>query len=100
MRAGTTPIHTFKLPTDIGIIKNIKITYSQNGRILLEKYLEDLDIKDDVVSLSLTQEESFKFNQEQKAEVQMRIITNQEDVLASDIKLIYVRKCLDSEVLT
>jgi hypothetical protein len=99
MRAGTTPTFIFKVPIDIEIIENIKITFFQNENIVLEKYLEDCEIIDGKFFLDLTQEESFKFDQEKKAEIQMRVVTIQGDVLASDIKTIGIKKCLDKELL-
>ena len=36
MRLGSTPKHTFTLPFETDLIQELKITYSQNKKIILE----------------------------------------------------------------
>ena len=61
MRLGTTPKHTFTFPFETELIQELKITYSQNKKIILEKYLSDCEVDKNSVSYKLTQEETFLF---------------------------------------
>lgn len=99
MRLGTTPKHTFTFPFETDLIQELKITYSQNKKIILEKYLANCEVDKNSVSYELTQEETFKFENGVNVEVQARVLTMGGDVLASDIRIITAEKCLDREVL-
>ena len=99
MNIGTTPTHTFKLPFNTEVIKELKITYAQDGQIKLEKRYKDCTLNEDEVSIKLTQEETFLFDAIKNIEVQMRILTQAGDALSSDIRVIGAQRCLDSEVL-
>ena len=99
MNIGTTPTHTFKLPFDTKVIKELKITYAQDGQIKLEKRYKDCTLNEDEVSIKLTQEETFLFDAIKNIEVQMRILTQAGDALSSDIRVVGAKRCLDSEVL-
>lgn len=99
MNIGTTPTHTFKLPFNTKVIKELKITYAQDGQIKLEKKIQDCTLNEDEVSIKLTQEETFLFDAIKNIEVQMRILTQVGDALSSDIRIIGAKRCLDSEVL-
>ena len=50
MRLGTTPKHTFTFPFETDLIQELKITYSQNKKIILEKYLSDCEVDKNSVS--------------------------------------------------
>lgn len=99
MRLGTTPSHTFTFPFETSMIEELKITYSQNRKIVLEKYLDDCTIGTNSVTLSLTQSETFLFDEKVNVEVQARVVTTSRDVLASDIHVVIAGRCLDREVL-
>lgn len=100
MKLGTTPKHTIVLPFEISLVKELKITYTQNKRVILEKYLHDCEIENDnTVSFRLLQEETFLFDEGANVEVQVRVLTTSNDALASDIQLISASRCLDREVL-
>ena len=100
MKLGTTPKHTIVLPFEISLVKELKITYAQNKHVILEKYLRDCSTEDDnTVSFYLSQEETFLFIDGVNVEVQVRVLTINDDVLASDIQLISASRCLDREVL-
>jgi hypothetical protein len=99
MRLGTTPKHEFTLPFNVDIIQEFKVTYAQNGKIVLEKALADCEAEGNVISLTLTQEETFLFDGGVNVELQARVLTMGGDALASDIRIITAEKCLDTEVL-
>lgn len=99
MRIGTTPKHTFTFPFETSLIKELKITYAQDKRIILEKYLADCEVDTDSVSYQLTQEETFLFADTLNVEIQVRVLTNAGEALASPVRVVTADRCLDREVL-
>ena len=99
MRLGSTPKHEFTLPFDISLVKEFKVTYKQNGTIILEKHLNDFEVNENTLSTTLTQEETFLFTEDVNVEIQARVLTMGGDVLASDIRITTAERCLDDEVL-
>lgn len=99
MRIGTTPTHTFVLPFEASDFKKIQIVYSQNDQIILEKTVDDCKLNGNVVSVKLTQEETFKFDKQYSVKIQMRVVTPEGDVLSSDVLSVCCDECLSSEVL-
>ena len=99
MRLGSTPKHEFTLPFDMSLVKEFKVTYKQNGKIILEKYLGDFEVDGNTLSVTLTQEETFLFADGINVEVQARVLTMGGDALPSDIRIITAEKCLDREEL-
>jgi hypothetical protein len=99
MRLGSTPKHEFTLPYDISLVKEFKVTYKQNGKIILEKYLNDFEVDDKTLSVTLTQEETFLFDENVNVELQGRVLTMGGEAIPSDIRIMTAEKCLDREVL-
>lgn len=99
MRKGTTPTHNFMLPFPTDMVEEVEITYCQNGEEVLKKRTADAELSDSTVSVTLTQEETFSFVDDQDVHVQVRVLTNEKDVLASNIMRITCERCLSCEVL-
>ena len=99
MKIGATPRHTFTVPFSTDLIKELKITYVQNNKTVLEKYLADCEVEENSVSYSLTQEETFLFDSDVMVEVQARVLTTGGDALVSGIHIMRAERCLDREVL-
>ena len=99
MKIGATPRHTFTVPFETDLIKELKITYAQNKKPVLEKYLADCEVEANSVSYSLTQEETFLFDSDAMVEVQARVLTTAGDAIPSGIYTIRAERCLDREVL-
>ena len=62
MIRGTTPTHTFKTKVDLRGVDCLYVTYSQNGRTVLEKTLEDCTVEEDSIQTELTQQETLLFD--------------------------------------
>ena len=69
MFRGTTPTHVFsKLPILSTEIAEVWITYLQNGKEVLTKDISSVEFTDDpqeetcIISVTLSQEETLKFN--------------------------------------
>ena len=99
MIRGTTPTHKFTLPNDASEYSNILITYRQNGDTTIEKRLSDLDVKDNIVSLRLTQEETFLFD-EGTAFIQLKVLTTDGIAMDSAVYSIPVTSSLSDYVFT
>lgn len=99
MIRGSTPTHNFILPTDTKNFSKIKITYAQDDNILFEKDLNSCKCDGNIVTVKLTQEETFLLDCKKDVQIQMRVRTLNGDVIPSIIKLVDVGKCLDDEVL-
>ena len=99
MIKGTTPLHTFSLPFGTETIKTVQITYAQNGVVMITKSNDDCDFGENTVSVKLTQEDTFKFIEGACVEIQIRVLTAGDDVLASRVMRVHCDKCLSKDVL-
>lgn len=107
MIRGTTPTHTFTLPNDLKAltISALYITYAQYGKTVLEKTLEDVKITDGVITCTLTQADTLKFEVLDqhcgcdKVDVQVRLKTSDGVAMASDIMSVTIMDILkDGEI--
>lgn len=97
MRIGTTPTHTFTLPADIaGTASKVRVIYAQGNTSVLTKDITDLTGNAAVVKL--TQEETLKFHQRKPVLIQLRVLTNSDDALTSDVMVKSAYECLEKEV--
>lgn len=99
MIRGTTPTHTFTLPIDAGVIKSVKITYTQFGKVVLTKTGSDIALSKNIITVRLTQQDTFRFDCSGDVFIQLRILTTDGGALASKIMRVSVDRCLDDEVL-
>ena len=99
MRRGTTPTHTFTLPFDTSQVKCARVVYAQMNRVVLVKTGVDLTLEGNTIRLTLTQEESLRFNCSKPVEIQVRVLTLAGEALNSNIVKVPVQRCLESEVL-
>lgn len=102
---GTTPIHKFVGPTDLSDASRMFISYAQNGKIILEKTLDDVTITKDpetdfcVVSVRLTQEETLIFDEHVQTSIQIRVAFPNETALASNIIVTSTARILKEGVI-
>ena len=100
MRRATTPIHTFTFPEDVLVdsLSEVVITYSQDGKTILEKNLSDLTVstENNTLSCELSQEETTKFAPG-KALVQVRAKNESGSALASQMVWLTIKPVLNSE---
>lgn len=99
MIRGTTPTHTFNIPFDTSVIKEVRIIYAQDDIELFTKSTEDCELKDTNIIVTLTQQDTFKFDHKKCVQIQIRILTVYGEVLSSVIDKIGVSQCLSEEVL-
>ena len=99
MFKGTTPTHTFNIPIDTSLIKEVKITYSQKDKEILVKRTNDCTIDKGTITTRLSQEDTFLFESNNIVTIQLRVLTLGGDAMIADPIMIAVGKCLDYEVL-
>lgn len=99
MIRGTTPTHIFKIPFSSDALKEIRILYSQNNKIVLEKKTNDCEIVDGSITVHLTQEETLKFVSYHDAYIQMRVLLKDGSSLASKVHRVRVDYVLSDEVM-
>lgn len=98
MIRGTTPTQTFGLPVSGENVKNIRVTYSQDDEIVLEKKFDDVRFEGSKVIFELSQEETFKFKAG-IAEVQLRVLTDDNKLFGNEPITIYVIDSKNEEIL-
>lgn len=99
MIRGTTPTHTFNLKIEARTIRALRITYKQGENVVLEKTEEDATMSGYTIKVKLTQEDTYKFQANIPVQIQLKIKTTSQDVLASRIKTMSVAAILNEEVL-
>lgn len=108
MIRATTPLQEFTFETNPEDFSRILIVYKQDENIVLRKEKGDLSfssyIGEDgiivyVAAFRMTQEEANLFEPE-PVRVQVRVLTAENEALASDIDTMPVSDVLDDEVLT
>lgn len=98
MIRGTTPSFTFKLPFDVALLANAKVTICQ-GDTTLEKKLCDCSVNENALTVRLTQEETFLFDCHSFVKVQLRVVSVHGEALSTEVFDVRVKQCLDEEVL-
>ena len=99
MRQGTTPTHTFLLPFETSEIKVLELTYAQQDTVILTKSLDDCVLDGKVVTIELSQEETFLFDTTSQVQMQLRVLTLTDQAYSTEIYLGMVAKSLSKEVL-
>ena len=104
MIRGTTPTYTFKISVDQATVKDIWFTFKQNLKIEEDRSLTKT-MKDSVTydgtnaSLTLTQEETLMFKEGVAIEIQGKVLTTDNKVSATSIKIEECAKILSEEVM-
>lgn len=104
MYRATTPTHTFTLPMDTSNCLEILVTYKQ-GNVQLDKHYQDNIIPDGMtldgadVSVRLTQQETLMFKRDEVS-AQVRVLTTQNQAMASQKFKIRVHDVLNEDILS
>lgn len=103
MRKGTSPDLTFSTEFLASEITRGYISFRQAGRVILEKDIpgENVAVSDYEIALRLTQEETLLFssNSVDVAEVQIRLVLNTEEAVASNIVKFYMGDIIKQGVI-
>lgn len=99
MIRGTTPKLEFALPFDVSQIAEAYITFVQNNAIVLDKALKDCQAEGNTLTLHFTQEETLKLSAGKAVEIQVRVKTNFDEALASNIIRVNTERILRDGVI-
>lgn len=99
MIRGTTPTLTFALPMDTSTLKEIYVTIAQDDETVIERAKEEMTCEGKTATLKLTQEETLKLDAHRRAEIQIRVLTEDDAALVSDIYREDVGKILKDGVI-
>lgn len=99
----TTPTHTFTLPFDTSLCSAIQVTYEQGKVELVKEYNDNtlpsgmtLDGDDVIILLSQEETKQFKLG---KVNVQLRVLTTNNEAFASKVFKLPVTDVLNEDIL-
>ena len=97
---GTTPTHEFELPYPKEMVEDIRVIYGQNDKALFTKNLDECQISDGKIAVSLIQEETFLFVPRKPVQIEVRIkLTNGKVVRTEDPIVLKVINSMSDEVI-
>lgn len=99
MRRGTTPTITFNLPFSVTTINNCEVYFAQNDELLLTKEESDCVLSGSTLSVTLTQNDTLLFDDEEKLQVQVRFVFTDGSVDATEVVKEKVNKILKDGVI-
>lgn len=99
MMRGTTPTHTFELPFDVSSFKTVRVIYSQDDTPVLVKTDGEVKVSGNTINVQLTQDDTFSFSADKRVSIQIRLLAQDGNALASDIMMKSVQECLENEVM-
>ena len=73
MIRGTTPTLTFAIPFDTSKITDGYVTFAQQKFVIIDKKVSDCELDGNIINLTLTQEETLKFQTESDVEIQITV---------------------------
>lgn len=102
MIRGTTPTLLYTLPFSASMIKSAEITIEYVDdlkKVLIKKSLEDCVLGEKSISTVLSQEETLQFPAPAIVLVQLRIVTTDKTILATEPYSVTVKRLLAEEVI-
>lgn len=99
MRRGTTPTHIFKSDVDLTDAVEVFMTYKQEGKILIEKDIEDIEITAEELRIILAQTDTLALSTMKYVEIQCRAKFADGTAMASNIINVPVQKILKEGVI-
>ena len=102
MIKGTTPTLQFKLPISTDVIKSAEIIlrYVDNLKsVTIERTMEECEVGTNTISAVLTQEETLALPAPSIAEVQLRVLTNDDVALATLPIKVSIKELLKESVI-
>lgn len=105
MRRGTTPTHTFKPKTKVGELIDMRsaqviyMTYKQDGKTVLEKTKDQMEITEEEMVIHLTQEDTLAFSTLGDVEIECRARFADQSAIASCILKTTAQRILKDGVI-
>ena len=99
MFRGSTPTHTFVLPIDTALLSKVIIVYAQSDVEVFRKTEADCEIEGNTITTRLKQEETLLLDHKKRLQIQLKVLSQDNSVLLSEVMSKDVRKCLIDEVI-
>lgn len=100
MIRGTTPRLTFILPFETSLVKTAFITFTNKEEtVVLEKEFCDCNAEGNNITAVLTQEDTLKLPEGEIVNLQLRVLTQGGEALASEIFKVFVEAILKEGVI-
>ena len=99
MIQGTTPTHKFDIGIITDLISKLRISYEQNGKIVLSKDKDECTLGENFVTTKLTQEETLMFSAPGTVRIQLHARTTGGDALVTRPITVPVYILLDKAVI-
>lgn len=98
MVRGSASAFTFKLPMNVSSLKSLDAIFLQNGASVFSFGLERMAAHDNCVSFTVEDEETLLFSEGSDAEIQLKAVTSDGDVLLSDIRKTRIVEKLSEDI--
>ena len=102
MIKGTTPTLHYNLPFSTEVIKEAEIVVEyvdSNKKIQIVRKMEDCIVGENCISTSLSQEETIQIPAPSIVHIQLRVLTVDELVFATEVHNVSVKRLLSEEVI-
>lgn len=102
MIKGTTPTLQFNLPFGTSLIKTAEIVVAYvdaNKEMLIIKTVDKCEFGEMSISTMLTQEETLQLPAPATVCVQLRVLTTDDKVLATEVEKVAVKRLLKEDVI-
>lgn len=98
---GTTPTLTFTTPYDADMVKDGYITFTLRGAIIIDVEVTDesVTISDQMIAIHLTQEQTLLFDADDTNLVQVRLLLESGNVVASNTVALPISDVLKEDVI-
>ncbi len=98
---GTTPTLTFTTPYNASMIKDGYITFTLRGDIIMDIQIIDdsVEVEDNIIAVHLTQEQTLLFDTSGVNLVQIKLLLESGDIVASNIVKLPISEALKEDVI-
>ena len=87
MYRGTTPTLKFTLPFSCDDITLCSVAFAQDGNVVLEKELHDCNMQGNVISVTLTEDDTLALDCRSHVEIQLRVGCGETRLASNIIKV-------------
>ena len=97
---GTTPTHTFILPFHTSLFEDFSVAYREvrTREVKVKRDMTNCEMDENVIAVTLTQEESLSFTPGAIVEVQLKVYSDTGEVLASPSYRLLAEDVLDERI--
>jgi hypothetical protein len=94
---GSTPVNTFEVPYRSEDVSEMEIGYFQGGKVVILKRKSDIELRDYLAKVRLTEDETLSLKKGTKVKIQSRVKDIEGNVIVSEPIVVSVEECLFEE---